>query len=94
MTKEHANNHLYKDAFIKYVLTYNPDSKRISLDLNKELSLLNVRAEDVNRFIENLIAQHAKGLIPQSTLASLLEKHKREKSAIDIEIKKIRSGDK
>ena len=78
-----------KDAFIKYVLTYNPDSKRISLDLNKELSLLNVRAEEVNRFIENLIAQHAKGLIPQSTLASLLEKHKREKSAIDIEIKKI-----
>ena len=48
-----------------------------------------MRAEEVNRFIENLIAQHAKGLIPQSTLASLLEKHKREKSAIDIEIKKI-----
>jgi serine/threonine-protein kinase RIO1 len=37
-----------------------------------------------------LIAQHVKGLIPQSTLTSLLEKHKREKSAIDNEIRKIK----
>ncbi len=79
-----------KDKFIEYALSYKPDSKKISLDLNKELSILNRRAEETNKFIENLIAQHAKGLIPQSTLSSLLEKHKREKSAIDNEIRKIK----
>ena len=79
-----------KDEFIEYALAYKPDSKRISLNLNKELSILNARAEEVNKFIENLIAQHAKGLIPQSTLTSLLEKNKKERSAIDIEISKIK----
>ena len=79
-----------KDEFISFALSYKPDSKRISLDLNKELSILNSRAEETNKFIENLIVQNAKGLIPQSTLTSLLEKHKREKSAIDNEIRKIK----
>ena len=79
-----------KDEFIEYALAYKPDSKRMSLNLNKELSILNARAEEVNKFIENLIAQHAKGLIPQSTLTSLFEKNKKERSAIDIEISKIK----
>ena len=78
-----------KSEFIDFALAYEPDSQRISLNHNKELSILNSRAEETNRFIENLVAQHAKGLIPQSTLTSLLEKHKREKSAIEVEIKKI-----
>ena len=79
-----------KDKFIEYALAYKPDSKKISLDFNKELSILNERAEEVNKFIENLIVQHAKGLIPQSTLTSLLEKNQKESSAIEIEINKIK----
>ena len=80
-----------KDEFVEYVLEYKSASKRSSLDLNKELLILNGRAEEINKFIENLMVQHAKGLLPQSTLSSLLEKHKREKAAIDIELQKIKS---
>lgn len=79
-----------KTEFLNFALSYKPDYTRITLDLNKELSILSSRAEETNKFIENLINQHSKGLIPQSTLSSLLEKYKKEKSAIDIEIQKIK----
>ena len=79
-----------KTEFLDFAMSYKPDSRRISLDFNKELSILTSRAEETNKFIENLISQHSKGLIPQSTLALLLEKYKREKSAIDIEIQKMK----
>lgn len=78
-----------KTEFLDFALSYKPAFRRISLDFNKELSVLSLRAEEINGFIENLISQHSKGLIPQSTLTSLLEKYQREKSAIDIQLQKI-----
>lgn len=79
-----------KTEFLDFALSYTPAFRRISLDFNKELSVLSLRAEEINGFIENLISQHSKGLIPQSTLTSLLEKYQREKSAIDIQLQKIK----
>ena len=40
--------------------------------------------------MDNLIIQNTKGLIPQSTLKNLLDKHRKEKNAIDKEILTIK----
>ena len=79
-----------RDRFIDFAFMYEPDSKRYTLDLNKELSVLEAREKEVDEFMDNLIIQNTKGLIPQSTLKNLLDKHRKEKNAIDKEILTIK----
>lgn len=79
-----------RDKFIDFAFMYEHDSKRYTLDLNKELSVLDSREKEVDNFINNLVIQHTKGLIPQSTLKNLLDKHRKEKKVIDKEIKRVR----
>ena len=79
-----------KDRFIDFALIYEPDGKSYSLDLNKELSVLEIRAKEVDNFMDNLVIQNTKGLIPQSTLKNLLDKHRKEKVVIDKEIERVK----
>ena len=79
-----------KDKFIDFAFMYAPDSKSLTLDLNKELGILESREKEVDNFMDNLIIQHAKGLIPQSTLSNLLDKHRKEKVTIDKEISRLK----
>lgn len=79
-----------REKFLNFALMYKPDSKKYTLDLNKELSILEAREKEIDNFMENLVVQHTKGLIPQSTLKNLLDKHRKEKVVIDKEIERVK----
>lgn len=81
---------LNKNNFIEFFINYEPKSKNLTFDLDSELKNLKTRELEVDGFIENLILQSNKGLIPNSTLNSLLSKSKEEKILLDKKIESVK----
>lgn len=78
-----------KDDFLAFAATFDTSGRNIKTDIESELAKAMKRSSDVDVYIEKLFEQNVTGNIPTSTFNMMMAKYKREKEAIESEVRDL-----
>lgn len=79
----------HQEEFIEFSKKYDRRTRNIKTNYELDLEKFIKRNVEIDRFIQKLFEDNAKGLIPDSTFQMMMEKYKKEKSLIEDEIRDL-----
>ena len=73
--------------FLEYASKFDCTGRDIKTDIETEIVRLKNKCQEVDMYIEKLFEQNIQGNLPNSTFTTMMSKYKREKDALENEIK-------
>lgn len=73
--------------FLEYASQFDGKGRDIKTDIDKEIVRLKSRCGELDNYIEKLFEQNVQGNLPSSTFNSLMTRYKKEKDAIENEVR-------
>ena len=73
--------------FLEYASKFDCTGRDIKTDIETEIVRLKNKCQEVDKYIEKLFEQNIQGNLPNSTFTTMMSKYKREKDALENEIK-------
>ena len=73
--------------FLEYASQFDGKGRDIKTDIEKEIVRLKSRCGELDNYIEKLFEQNVQGNLPSSTFNSLMTRYKKEKDAIENEVR-------
>lgn len=76
-----------ESVFLEYASQYDLKGRDIKTDIETEIVKLKLKSQEVDKYIEKLFEQNIQGNLPNSTFTMMMSKYKREKDALENEIR-------
>ena len=73
--------------FLEYASKFDCTGRDIKTDIETEIVRLKDKCQEVDKYIEKLFEQNIQGNLPNSTFTTMMSKYKREKDALENEIR-------
>lgn len=73
--------------FLEYASNFDTKGRDIKTDIESEIFRLKNKCQEVDKYIEKLFEQNIQGNLPSSTFSMMMSKYKREKDALENEIR-------
>ena len=73
--------------FLEYASKFDCTGRDIKTDIETEIVRLKNKCQEVDKYIEKLFEQNIQGNLPNSTFTTMMSKYKREKDALENEIR-------
>lgn len=76
-----------ESEFLDYAAQFDCKGRDIKTDLEKDIIRMKSRCLEIDKYIEKLFEQNIQGNVPTSTFSMMMAKYKREKDALESDIK-------